>query len=68
MKYLLVAVVLTINSVAVTHAGDGQGRSSYSGEFEVDKPWQEASTDLPAAPSAATRFPTPSRRVQPARL
>ena len=57
MKYLLLAVVLMMNLVAVTHATDGQGRSSYAGEFEADKPWQEAATDLPAAPTAASLRP-----------
>ena len=57
MKYFLVALVLLTNLVAVTHAGDGEGRSRYPGEFEADKPWQEAVSELPAPPDAATLRP-----------
>ena len=57
MKYFLVAVVLMLNLVAVTHVTAGQGRSSYPGEFDADTPWQEAASELPAAPTTATMRP-----------
>lgn len=52
MKNFFFALVLMLNFVGAVHAGDGEGRSRYPGEFEADKPWQEAATDLPAAPVA----------------
>lgn len=48
------ALVLIFSCAAVAQAGDGEGRSRYAGVFEADKPWQEATTDLPAPPQAAS--------------
>ncbi len=54
MKTFYLAVGLLMSFTGAAYAGDGEGRTSYAGVFEADKPWQEAETDLPAAPLAAT--------------
>jgi hypothetical protein len=51
MKKFCYGFVLMLSLIGAAHAG-GEGRSSYAGEFEADKPWQEAETELPAAPLA----------------
>lgn len=53
MKNFCLALVLIFGVVNLAYAGNGEGRSSYPGVFEADKPWQEADTEFPAAPTAA---------------
>ena len=53
MKNFCFAVVLMLSFLGAAYAGNGEGRSSYADVFEADKPWQEAATDLPAAPLPA---------------
>ncbi|MBP6108777.1 MAG: CNP1-like family protein [Rhodocyclaceae bacterium] len=53
MKNFCLVLTLALSVVHAANAGDGEGRSRYAGEFEADKPWQEAATDLPAAPTPA---------------
>ena len=52
MRFKLAVALLGMSFLA--HGGDGEGRSRYPGEFEADKPWQEATAELPAAPTPAS--------------
>ena len=51
MRFKLAVALLGMSCIA---QGGGEGRSRYPGEFEADKAWQEATAELPAAPTAAS--------------
>ena len=57
MKFDLLTIAVMMSIGALVHAGDGEGRSSYPGDFETGKPTQETEVELPSAPNVATLRP-----------
>ena len=51
MRLLLTTALIALSCSAY---GGGEGRSRYAGDFEADKPWQEAEAELPVGPAAAS--------------